>query len=90
MPYPSVVMPPTVVAVPAALPPWIGGGGSSGGFQHNQTTPSASWSIPHSLGRLPNVQIYISGAVVIADVAATASLVTVVFPSATSGVAVLV
>lgn len=67
-------------------------GGSSGTdntLVHTQSTPSASWAIPHLLGRIPNVQIYITGAVVIADITSTPSLVTVVFPSAVSGVAVL-
>lgn len=65
------------------------GGGSGVGIQHDQTTPSASWIIPHNLGRIPNVQIYVGGEVVIADIAATATSVSVTFPSAQTGVAVL-
>lgn len=79
-----------IVPIPATLPPWLGGGGAGGGgFQHNQLSASASWSINHSLGRIPNVQVYVAGKVVIADVEATSTTVNITFASAQSGVAVL-
>jgi hypothetical protein len=87
--YPSVTMPPTVVAIPATLPPWVGGGGASGGFQHNQASASSAWSIPHSLGRIPGVDVYVAGEQVEADVDATSSLVVITFPTPYSGVAIL-
>jgi hypothetical protein len=77
-----------VLTVVVDTPGGSGGGGTS--LVHTQSTPSASWAIPHLLGRIPNVQVYITGAAVIADIAATNSLVSVTFPSAVSGVAVLV
>lgn len=67
----------------------VAGGSGSSGIQHNQTTPSASWNITHSLGRIPNVQIYVGGKVVIVDIDATTTNVFVTFASAQSGVAVL-
>jgi hypothetical protein len=62
---------------------------NNGGFEHTQTTPSATWIIPHTLGRLPSVKIYIAGREVGADVEATLSSVTITFPSAISGKAVI-
>jgi hypothetical protein len=87
----SAVLPDIVVAVPATLPPWAGGvgGGGGAGLQFTQITPSASWSFTHTIGRLPNVQIYIAGKAVLADVEATSTTVLVTFATAQSGVAVL-
>lgn len=85
----DLVMNGGVLTVTVDTPSGGAGGGADNAVVHSQSTPSASWAIPHLMGRIPNVQIYITGAVVIADITSTSSLVTVVFPSAVSGVAVL-
>lgn len=59
------------------------------GLTHTQSSPSASWSFDHALGRIPVVSVYINGELVLADVQATTSHVTIQFPTPTSGVAVL-
>ncbi len=87
----------TRVVVPSSLESNVAGGignivvdgGSSGGVVYEQTTPSASWNIPHNLGRIPNVQVYVSGQVVIVDIESDATNVFVTFAQAQSGVAVL-
>lgn len=62
---------------------------SGSGQVHNQTTPSGTWVISGTLGRIPNVAVYVDGELVEADVSATPTTVTIVFPSPTAGVAVL-
>lgn len=57
---------------------------------HVQTTPSASWLVSHSLGRLPSVDLYVDGSLVEADVEADLYIVTVTFPSPMVGSAVLI
>lgn len=63
---------------------------SSGGFAYTQGSSSAQWTIPHSLGRIPSVEVYIAGKLVLVDVDVTTSLVVITFPSPQSGVAVIV
>lgn len=66
------------------------GPGGSSAYIHNQTTPSASWTVTHGLNRYAGVTIYVSGEVVLADVAYTdPNSVTVVLAQPTSGVAVV-
>lgn len=87
----------TRVVVPSSLDSEVAGGignivvdgGTAGGIQYDQTTPSASWIIPHSLGRVPNVQVYVGGAAVITDIQANATSVNVTFAVPQTGVAVL-
>lgn len=89
-PVPTNVILGTLLAIPATLPPWAGGGGAGGsGFQHNQVGAGATWTIPHSIGRIPSVQVYIAGKAVLADVEATSSQVVITFASPQSGVAIL-
>lgn len=66
-----------------------GGGGGSDGTEYQQTSPSASWSFTHALGRRPAVALYVAGVLVDADVTATSTQVSVVFPAPTAGTAVL-
>jgi hypothetical protein len=87
----------SLTAVPVSMPTGLNGvaalpvssGGS--GYMHTQSTPSAQWHITFpDLGRLPAVQIYLtSGEAILTDVVSTSTSVTVTFPSATSGYAVI-
>jgi hypothetical protein len=54
-----------------------------------QASPLGSWSITHSLGRLPLIHVYVGGSEVLADVDADLTTATVTFASPASGVAVL-
>lgn len=55
-----------------------------------QTSPSASWVIPHALGRRPLVQVCDpSGEVVYPDVIAGAATVSVIFAAAATGSIIL-
>lgn len=55
-----------------------------------QTSPSASWVIPHALGRRPLVQVCDpSGEVVFPDVIAGAATVSVIFAAAATGSIIL-
>lgn len=71
-----------------ALPGPAGAGGS--GIVWTQSTPSASWTIPHGLGRLPVVAVYDNaGNEILAEVFADSTHVAVIWPSAMTGSAVL-
>lgn len=85
-----------VVAGPAAWrvnvrsPGPQGAPGNVAGLEHIQSTPSAGWNIPHTLGRRPNVAVYLdSGEHVEADVTASSSAVSITFPAPVMGSAVL-
>lgn len=53
---------------------------------HQQTTPAATWTITHGLGRIPfNVQLVIGGFVVYTDAQLDATHVVLTFPSSESG-----
>ena len=65
-----------------ALTGWLG-------VEYVQDTPLATWTIPHSLGRRPAVELYIGGESVEADVTASSSTVTITLPSPMAGTAVL-
>lgn len=86
-PYAVPVTMPTGLNATASLP--VAGGAS--GYMHTQSTPSAQWHITFpDLGRLPSVQIYLtSGEMLLTDIVSTSSSVTVTFPSATAGYAVI-
>jgi len=46
-----------------------GSGGAAGGFNFNQFTPSALWTINHNLGLKPVVQVFsVGGVEILADV----------------------
>ena len=69
-----------------------GDGGSGGGVEMTQASPSASWSfsVPPGFARRPNVAIYdATGDAVLADVEANSSTVNISFPSPVTGSAVL-
>jgi len=60
------------------------------GIDHIQSTPLATWTIPHELTRRPNVSIYsTSGEEVEADVSASLTQVSISFPAPFAGSAVL-
>lgn len=61
----------------------------NGGFEFEQTVPSASWTIPHEFDRRPSVTIYIGDEQVDSDVSADDGYVSIVFPAPTVGSAVL-
>jgi hypothetical protein len=64
--------------------------GGSSGFEHTQVAAAATWTIAHGLGRLPNVAVYLnSGEEVETDVTSTSTQVSITFPTATAGKAVL-
>lgn len=68
----------------------VGPAGPAGaGVVHTQSTPAASVTITHSLGRLPNVDVYVAGDQVDTDLTATDTTVTVVFAAPTTFVAIL-
>ena len=47
---------------------------------------AATWILPHPLGRIPTVQIFLaSGEAVLSDAIATASQITVIFPTPQQG-----
>ncbi len=60
--------------------------GSGSGAVRLNATLAATWVLNHALGRIPGVQVYLSsGEPVITDVAATATQITVTFPSPQQG-----
>lgn len=74
-----------------ALPPGAGGGSSA--FEFTQATPAATWIIvlPLGFGRRPAVELYVGDVQVETDMFWTpaTNTLTIVFPSPTSGVAVI-
>lgn len=51
---------------------------------------AATWVLPHPLGRIPTVHLYLaSGEIVLSDIAATATQITVTFPSPQQGFALV-
>lgn len=71
----------------------IGGGGSTlggPGFEHVQASPAGTWTISHTLGRRPDVDIYsLAGELLFADVIADATQAVITFAVPTAGTAVL-
>ena len=64
----------------------LGGGATSGaGVVLEQAAPAALWSWPNPLRRLCGVAVYVGAELVEADVSVTAALITVTFPTPTSG-----
>lgn len=68
-----------------------GPAGPSGGAFRVDVTAAATWIIPHSLGRVPGVQLFLAtGEQVHSDVDADSTHVTVTFPAPVSGFALLI
>lgn len=64
-----------------AGPPGIGGA-----LVHVQSTPAATWTIPHGFARIPHsVTVYIGGQQVLIDATVDATYVVLEFPSPESG-----
>jgi len=94
----AVPLPTTSIsAVPVTMPQGLNGvaalpvSGGTSGYMHTQSSASAQWHITFpDLGRLPNVQIYLtSGEAILTDILSTSTSVTVTFPSPTAGYAVI-
>jgi hypothetical protein len=67
-----------------------GDGALALGFETFINAPAATWVIPHSLGRRPDVAVYDSGGyLMIADVHSTSLTTTITFATPTTGSAVL-
>jgi hypothetical protein len=57
----------------------------------NQASPAAAWIMPHNLGRVPIVQVFLtSGELVGADVIADATSITVTFAQPQSGFIIII
>lgn len=86
-----VAAPTTVIEVAVAVgPPGPPGLSGIGGYVYAQTVPLATWTISHTLGRMPSVSLYDSfGEQVDADVTASPTAVTASYPSPRIGTAVL-
>lgn len=62
----------------------------SGALRLDQATPAATWILTHNLGRVPIVQIFLaSGELVMADVVASTSILTVTFAAPQAGFVVI-
>lgn len=79
-----------VIEVPGEQGPAGASGDAGRGQVFTQATPAATWTISHGFGRLPITAVFDSdGAELLADIAASASSVTVTFAQPTAGSAVL-
>lgn len=82
-----VAPPPTTtrtVLVPMRGP--AGPSGSADAVTHVQSTPAATWTIPHGLGRVPSVvTVWIGGDLVDTDTHADATHVVLTFAAPTAG-----
>lgn len=59
-------------------------------YTHEQTTPSASWTVQHDLGRYVSVDVYVDDHVGLADIEAIdLNTLSITFPSAVSGIAAI-
>lgn len=80
--------------------PWIGPignirgpqgppGADGGGFTYVQSVPSASWTVPHNMGRLVNV-CYVGddGSTALVDAVQDLNVLYLTFPAPTTGKAV--
>ena len=75
-----------VASSPQEIVPGAGGGGDKN-YVHNQGTPAPNWTVTHSLGKFPSVEVVDSGNnVLIPDVHyVDLNTVALAFGSATSG-----
>ncbi len=78
---------PTMTALDARY----GGSGGDNAFEYIQAVPLATWviAVPGTMGRRPNVDVYIANELVDADVVASTTQVSITFPSPQIGSAVL-
>ena len=61
------------------------------GVVHDQPVAAASWTIPHTFARRPDVSIYaVDGEQVDADIYASPTMVVITFPAPFAGQAILV
>ncbi|WP_280329587.1 DUF7264 domain-containing protein [Nocardia wallacei] len=59
---------PDAVAVPVPGPAGPPGSGTGSGFEHIQSSPAATWTIPHGFGRFPfSLLVLVGGQLVIPD-----------------------
>lgn len=85
------------VGEPVELGPGIPGpqgpagppGPTGGAIVHEQSTPAATWTVPHSLNRYPLVQLVVNGQVVLTDLDVTTAQVVATWPQPTAGSMVL-
>jgi hypothetical protein len=84
-----VVAQTTVIEVGTGVRGPAGPAGDAAALVWTQSTPLATWTIPHSLARLPSVAVYIGGELVLAPTTSTTTTVTITFPSPQSGFAIL-
>lgn len=56
----------------------------------DQNTPAATWTIPHTKGRIPVVQVYVAGEQVVGDIDATDTQVVVTHAAPVAGKAILI
>jgi hypothetical protein len=56
---------------------------------HEQTTPAATWTVPHALGRYPLVQLVVGGAVVLTDVEVDSTQAVAIWPQPVAGTMIL-
>lgn len=61
----------------------------SDGYVHKQMVPMANWNFAHPLGRIPVVQVWINGELVLVAAEASETAVNIQFPSPAVGVVVL-
>lgn len=81
LPEATVVRAPAVLLGPAGP---TGGGG--GGSTRIDASLAGTWVLPHTLGHVPLVQVYLStGEAVLADVVATSTTITVAFATPQQG-----
>lgn len=64
-------------------------GPTGGAVVHQQTTPAATWTVPHTLGRLPLVQLVVGGQVVLTDLDVTTTQAVATWPQPTTGSMIL-
>lgn len=68
----------------------VGPAGPLAGEQFYQNVAMATWTMPHTLGRVPNVEVFLTGGErVLPDVVASITTVVATFASPTTGFAVL-
>lgn len=72
------------VAVPGPQGP-PGVPGDNGTLVFDQTTPLATWTFTHNLGRLPIATVYVDGEIVLVPLFADSTTITAMFPSPQTG-----
>lgn len=75
--------------IAAAVSTYLTANPVSSGINYVQEVPLSTWTITHSLGRVPSVSVLIDDEEVDADVEATETTVIIMFPNSTAGIAVL-